>query len=188
VTALVAAGVVLAAAVGVASRPAPAPRYAGGAPPGFSGGFREQACDACHFSATVNTGPGTVVVAGLPDGYAPGERYELTVTLTRPGAALGGFQLTARFADGGGQAGTLAAGPDDGARVAVEEQGGIQYASQTKAGAAAANGAARWSLAWTAPAGGGPVRLHVAANAADGDGTAEGDFVHTATLEVPPRR
>jgi hypothetical protein len=39
---------------------------------------------------------------------------------------------------------------------------------------------------WTAPNGGGPVIFHAAANAADGNGSADGDFVYTATGESSP--
>ena len=33
--------------------------YAEGAPPGFSGGFKEDSCHACHFHAEPNSGAGT---------------------------------------------------------------------------------------------------------------------------------
>ena len=182
-TALAAAAALLAAAIAVTAgvpRPLAAAAYAGGSPAGFSGGFQEEACDACHFSAKVNSGPGTETIGGVPGRYSPGARIPLTVTLARDGMTLAGFQLTARFADGR-QAGALEAAPGEATRIAVETQGGIQYAGQRQAGTASAGaGVARWSLVWTAPAGGGDIMFHVAANAADGDGTAEGDFVFTA--------
>ncbi|MGE3277138.1 MAG: choice-of-anchor V domain-containing protein [Vicinamibacterales bacterium] len=161
--------------------------YPEGAPPGFSGGFGEQACDACHFEATINTGPGKVLLAGVPDRFTPGERYTLTLTLTRPGMRLGGFQLTARFEDGGAQAGGLAPGPAHAEHLTVESQNGIQYVGQHASGTGlAAPDTASWTLIWTAPPSGGPVVFHVAANAADGDGTAEGDYVHTTTAVSSP--
>ena len=188
--ALVAAAAVLATAIGVAAgtpRPLPPPAYAGGSPPGFSGGFREEACDACHFSAKLNTGPGALTIAGVPERYVPGARVPVTVTLARDAMTMAGFQLTVRFADGGAQAGTLEAAPDDDARIAVERQGNVQYAGQRQAGTTLATaGVARWSVVWTAPASGGPVTFHAAANAANGDGTAEGDFVHTSSAQSVP--
>ena len=39
---------------------------------------------------------------------------------------------------------------------------------------------------WTAPDRGGPVIFHVAANAADGNESAAGDFVYTASGESAP--
>jgi hypothetical protein len=162
-----------------ASSPGPArsaqvTAYAEGAPPGFSGGFGEQSCHACHFHNDVNSGPERVAIGGVPDPFVAGEPYPLTVTLSR-------------FKDDGTQAGTLAPAPGEGERVMVESRGGIEYANQRKAGTAlAAAHTARWSLVWTAPDTRRPVVFHVAANAGDGDGTAEGDFVETATVETMP--
>jgi hypothetical protein len=165
----------------------PAPAYAEGAPPGFSGGFGEQSCHACHFQGEVNSGPERVVIAGVPDRFVAGERYEVTITLSRPDMALAGFQLTARFKDDGAQAGRLMPAPGEDARVKVETQGDVQYANQRKDGTTLAEAhAARWSVIWTAPDASRPVVFHVAANAGDGDGTAEGDYVETATAEAAP--
>lgn len=161
--------------------------YADGAPPGFSGGFGEQSCHACHFEGEVNSGPERAAIAGVPAQFVAGERYALTITLSRPGMALAGFQLTARFKDDGGQAGTLDAGADQAARVKVEIQSDVQYANQHKEGTTITGGhTARWSVVWTAPDARRPVVFHVAANAGDGDGTAEGDHVETATVESRP--
>jgi hypothetical protein len=123
----------------------------------------------------------------VPERFAAGARYPITVTLSRPGMKLGGFQLTARFKESRDQAGTIAPAPGEEARVVVETDGGVQYAGQREGGAALAEaGAARWSLEWTAPLSSDEVVFHVAANAADGDGTAEGDYVHTAAVASAP--
>lgn len=159
--------------------------YAEGAPPGFSGGFGEGSCHACHFHAEPNSGPGRLTVSGVPERYVAGESYTITVTLTRPGLKLAGFQLTARAKDGGAQAGTLAPAPTENNRVGVDVQRDIQYLNQRREGSAPVGAdTARWSLVWTAPQTSGLVTFHVAANAADGDGTAEGDYVHTAVVET----
>jgi hypothetical protein len=156
--------------------------YAEGAPPGFSGGFKEDSCHACHFHEPLNAAPGRVTIEGAPARYTPGQRYTLTVTLARAEMKRAGFQLTVRFAGGGAQAGSLAPVPDEASRVHVERQGEVAYAGQTAAGSAVDTpGRARWRVEWTAPDGGGPVALHLSANAANGDETAEGDFVYTAT-------
>lgn len=161
--------------------------YAEGAPPGFSGGFKEETCHACHFDAEPNSGPGGVRIDGVPARFTPGTRYTLTVTLTRTGMTRAGFQLAARFRDGGAQAGTLAPGTEEVGRVGVERQGGVQYAGQKQPGSTVgATGAARWTMEWTAPDDGRPVIFHVSANAADGNESADGDFVYTATAESSP--
>jgi hypothetical protein len=172
-----AAAVLLAA--GPASRRADA--YAEGAPAGFTGGFGEQSCDGCHFDKALNEKPGQLTIAGAPERFIPGERYTLTITLSRPAMAVAGFQLAARFENGGAQAGTLSPGPGEEKRVKVETQSNIQYANQRVEGSAPAEpGAARWSLVWTAPQAGGAVLIHASANAADKDGSTRGDFVYTA--------
>lgn len=161
--------------------------YAEGAPPGFSGGFREESCHACHFHETLNASSGRLTIDGVPAKFAPGERYTLTITLTRGGMKRAGFQLAARFKDTGAQAGTLAPGSSDGERVKVEHQGGVSYAGQKKAGSEIGDaGTVRWSVDWITPAGGGPVSFNVAANAADGDERVDGDFVYITTAEAAP--
>jgi hypothetical protein len=166
----------------VASHP-----YAEGAPPGFSGGFKEESCHACHFHEEPNAAGGRVTLEGVPERFAGGQRYTLTVALTRAGMKRAGFQLTARFKESGAQAGTLARSSTEGERVGVEGQGGVQYAGQKKAGASpGADDLAKWTVEWTAPAAGGPVIFHVAANAADGNESADGDFVYTTIVESAP--
>jgi hypothetical protein len=194
---LIAAAAVLAAAVfhstlHASSHPSPlsrthAYRYADGPPAGFSGGFKEDSCQACHFGADTNVVPGSVTIDGVPERFAAGERYRLTITLKRPGMAMGGFQLTARFAESGAQAGTLAPASDEDKRVRVEQQGDVQYAAQRLDGTALTEAdTARWSIDWTAPEAKEPVVFHVSANAANKDDTAQGDYVYTASVESRP--
>jgi hypothetical protein len=176
------------ALVTAAARPGRAP-YPDGAPPGFSGGFGEDSCTACHFDHDLNELRGGVSLSGVPAAYTPGASYSVTIALRRPGTARAGFQLTARFEDGT-QAGTLAApeGAEDRIAVTAEAATRVQYASQREAGSRpSGEGAARWSVRWTAPAAGSPaVLFHVAANAADGDGSASGDYVYTTAAASQP--
>lgn len=168
--------------VGVAqAREAPAVAYRDGPPPGFSGGFKEDTCVACHFDFEVNVNPGRVTISA-PERYTPGETYTLTITLTRPGMKVGGFQLTARFEEGGAQAGTLTVAKGDERRIKVTTDRDVQYAMHQRPGTSlTAPNVARWTLRWTAPAGGGSVLFHVAANAANEDDSQFGDFVYAAS-------
>ena len=93
----------------------------------------------------------------------------------------GGFQLSARD-DAGAQAGMLRAISP---RVWTAEHGGVTYAQQTRPGAVAADSAA-WQLEWTAPASATVVHFHLAGNAANGDDSAFGDHVYTASRVVAP--
>src|SRR5688572_6221826 len=160
--------------------------YADGAPPGFSGGFREESCHACHFHETVNAASGKLAIEGLPEQFTPGQRYTLTITLTREGMKRAGFQLAARFTDDGTQAGTLMVGSSDVRRVKLENAGGVLYAGHNKTGSEITDGGkVRWSLDWIAPVGGRrAVTFSVAANAADGDERVDGDFIYTTTFEA----
>jgi hypothetical protein len=173
-----------AAVLAVTMRVAASPAYAEGAPPGFSGGFKEDSCHACHFYEQLNSDNGHLTVEGVPASFEAGQRYMLTVTLTRAGMKRAGFQLAVRFKDTGAQAGTLAPGAGEGERVAVQSQSGVQYAHQKKDGSSpGAADAARWTIEWIAPDGREPVIVHVAANAADGNDRTDGDFVYTAAIE-----
>lgn len=186
--AFLAAGLRLAVSHEFLDRPSgPVENYAEGAPPGFSGGFREDSCHACHFLETPNAAPGTLTLDGVPAKFLAGERYTLTITLTRAGMKRAGFQLAARFKDTGAQAGTLAPGGRDGERIKIENTAGIQYAGHTKAGSTIGDhGVAIWLMDWIAPAGGGRVIFNVAANAADGDERVDGDFIYTVSYEAAP--
>ena len=182
----VAAALHAAPVVGIVRR-VPTSDYADGAPPGFSGGFKEESCHGCHFDAAEpNTRPGEVSITGLPERFTAGQRYPLTIRLSRPGMAIGGFQLAARF-DDGTQAGTLERGPGEEKRLAVEVSSGVQYANQRRPGAqTTAPGLAQWTVIWTAPAAARPVTFHVAANAADNDESTRGDYVYTALANSRP--
>ena len=163
--------------------------YPDGAGPGFSGGFKEDNCTACHFYEPLNAAPGTLTLEGAPGTFAPGERYTLTVTLTREHMKRAGFQLAARFKDSAAQAGTLSVGAAEAERIKIDDANGIQYAGQRLAGSMIRDaGVTRWVVEWTAPSSGGPVIINVAANAANGDERVDGDFVYTAVFEAAPLR
>ena len=156
--------------------------YRTGPPAGHTGGFGEPTCAVCHWSEEGgDREPGALSVE-VPARYEPGSTYDVAVRLRDPALRSAGFQLSARFAEGaaaGAQAGTLAA-PDSSVLV-VTGGTGISYASHTAAGTLpAGDGAARWLVRWTAPAGGAVV-FHVSANAGNDDASELGDRIHTAS-------
>ncbi len=161
--------------------------YADGAPPGFAGGFTEQSCDACHFHAAPNSGPGLLAIDGVPDRFVAGESYKVAISLMQPGMKLAGFQLTSRFKDDGSQAGALATESPADARIKIETQSGVHYAGQRREGATLVEpNATTWTMIWTAPSTIRTVVFHVAANAANGDERADGDYVYTIARETKP--
>ncbi|HET9947315.1 MAG TPA: choice-of-anchor V domain-containing protein [Longimicrobiales bacterium] len=167
-----------------------APPYRDGPPLGFSGGFGEDSCQACHFEFDLNEPPGRLTLEGVPERYAPGAPYELTVTLVRPGVPAGGFMLTARREPDGAQAGALSVPASEEGRVSVDadDATGVLYAYHRLAGSEPiAADTLRWAVLWTAPeTDGGPVVVHVAAGAANGDDTSDGDYVYTASARSAP--
>ena len=166
-------------------RPVPSHAYAEGAPPGFTGGFTEQSCDACHFHAAPNAGPGKLTIDGVPDRFVAGQAYRIDIVLTQPAMKLAGFQLAARFKDDGAQAGTLSKESDKDPRVGIETQSGVQYAGQRRDGATVTTpNESRWTVVWTAPSATRTVLFHVAANGANGDERTDGDYVYTVTAET----
>jgi hypothetical protein len=176
-------GVLVLAALTLAVPPRPAAGRAEGPEPGFTGGFGEPTCAACHFDAPAEPEAGGLLLEGVPERYAPGEAYTLRLTLRDPGLERAGFQLAVRFADGeaaGRQAGGVATeGP--GAEIVEHGEPPVLYARQTPEGSRPlASHETTWTLRWTAPAAGGPVVFHAAANAGNDDDSELGDVVHTA--------
>jgi hypothetical protein len=163
------------------------PAYKDGPPPGFTGGFGEASCHACHFEADLNAPAGLLTLEGAPDRYTPGQTYPLTVTLSRPAMKLAGFQLAARL-QGGGQAGSLRIDSAHSERAAVTTSGNIIYAYQREIGSQpSGEETSSWTILWTAPQASESVIFHVAANAADGDDSVAGDFVYTTEHTTSPR-
>ena len=151
-----------------------------GPPARVTGGFGEDSCAACHFGNALNEGAGKLTLAGFPEHFEPGQTYALELTLERPGMKAAGFQLAIRQADGKTQAGRIEVAQWDEASIALLEERGVQFAHQrTPAAPSAGENAVRWRLSWIAPPGGGPVTLHAAAVAADGDESQAGDFIYT---------
>lgn len=165
----------------------PARRTAEAPPPGFSGGFGEPSCVACHLDNEVNAFGGRVLVEGLPDAYEAGKEYVLTVRLEAGGTAVAGFEMTARFSEGASResnAGILT--PLD-QHSAVTDSAGISYLHHTRAGSVVtADTGSRWALQWIAPQQGGAVTINVAANSGNADSSPLGDLVFTMEVTLRP--
>lgn len=157
--------------------------YQDGPPPAHTGGFGEPDCRACHQGGP-GARDGVLVWRGIPDGYRPGEPYQVTVTLSSPGMALAGVQLSART-DPGRQAGVWSSLPSD---LTLRPAGKppVDYV-QHQAARVLSDGRARWRLTWRAPQDcAGIIRFHAAANAANQDDSAFGDRGFTAVATSPP--
>jgi hypothetical protein len=153
--------------------------YEDGAPPGHTGGFGEPDCTLCHSDSDPNAGDGILEVEGLPDRILAESAYELAVVLKHAGLRSGGFQLAVRSTDGkpAGRLVSLSA------RTRVIEHAGTAYLQHTKEGVKPeSHGTIRWVFRWIAAAADESVHLHVAANAANDDISALGDYIFTLEL------
>ncbi len=158
--------------------------FSGGPPNGHTGAPGELTCatSGCHLSFPVNSGSGALTLTGLPANYSPNQEIELTVTLNQADRALYGFQLTA-IDDAGKKAGELIITNSTRTQKssATINDNLREYISHTFDGTSP-NGANRngWTFKWKAPAqSAGQVTFYVAGNAANGNGTPEGDFIYT---------
>ena len=129
-----------------------------------------------------------MTLTGLPElGYALNEQYDLTVTLSQTQRARFGFEMTAVDANG------RAAGDWDNLeplRIALENNrvgaNNRRYAGHTLVGTAP-NGPnqSTWVLRWKAPATDiGRVTFYVVGNAANGDGSSNGDFIYSINRSI----
>lgn len=150
--------------------------YEDGAPPGHTAGFGEPDCSACHSGAEKNPPGGELAIEGLPEHYAPGKAYRLAILLLHPELASGGFQLAVRTAEGE-PAGELLPASE---RLQVVTEGELAYLQHTREGTKTdTDGRIRWEFEWRAPEEPQPVVLDVAANAANDDLSALGDYIYT---------
>lgn len=161
----------------------PARVHLGGPPSGHTGGFGEPTCQACHTEYALNEPGGSLGVEGLPDAWEAGRSYALVVVLHSEEMAAAGFQMAVRFEDGR-PAGKLA---PIGPRTAVVDSTGVPYAQHAPGGTAPDTPeTARWTVEWVAPERGGAVRVHAAANSANGDNSPFGDLIYAVERVVAP--
>lgn len=164
--------------------------YREGPLPAMTGGFGEETCTKCHFDNPLNAPGGSLRVEGVPATYAAGREYPITIAVSRPETKRAGFELSVRVADGldkGQQAGMLR-GPDARTQIVFVPGRTVQYIQHTNAGSDL-NGRheGRWTIYWMAPpASAGRVVFHVAANAANDDASALGDFIYTVSRMSRP--
>lgn len=163
--------------------------YVTGPPPGHTGGFGEPTCRSCHTGLPLNDPGSTLEVSGLETSYEPGRTYEVTVRMVGDiYTRRAGFQAAIRWADGpdaGRSAGVLeATGPE--LEIVTDSTGRVRYVGHTEDGIDAPDGVREWTFRWTAPGTAGPIALHVAANAANGDHSPLDDLVYTASRELSP--
>jgi hypothetical protein len=139
-------------------------------------------CTACHNDPIElpNVGPGSISITGNPATYQPGQQYTLTVTVQQGSLMRFGFQLTA-IDLAGSRGGTLESLGSETQVLSATGLGGRQYIEHNQSGTSASQAGRRsWQLRWTAPTTDiGTVVFYAAGNAANDNGSNEGDNIYT---------
>lgn len=150
----------------------------------YTGGFGEETCHSCHFDYPINPEEGSLSVEGLPGRYVAGRSYRIRITLKREQLSRAGFQLSSRFKNGR-QAGTFEIKNDS---LSFTETGSdIQYVQHSEVASDFTSGrsAVTWQFKWQAPKHtSDTVVINLAANAANGDESAFGDYVFVKEINV----
>jgi uncharacterized protein (TIGR03437 family) len=149
-------------------------------------------CVACHATyKTANADPrGHVSIAAAP--FVPGVTQTLSVTIIHPTQMRWGFQIAARLAgDPTKQAGTFSTNSLVRVRCGTGHDapclGALEFAEHMNAQFTAVGAGYTYKVDWTPPAATpGDVIFYAAGNAANGDGTFNGDYIYTTSAIVSP--
>lgn len=151
------------------------------------------ACNVCHRSFALNPDTLGKVVIEAGQSYTPGVRQTIRVTVSHPQAQRWGFQLTARpVNDETKMAGTFTVSPA--VRVMCDPDGtdapcngAVEFASHTSVSTlSGSNGTNTWDVEWTPPSEEvGDIVFYAAGNAANNDGTNNGDRIYTTSVRLP---
>lgn len=145
-------------------------------------------CTACHSDFAVNSGTGSVAIAGVPKNYLPGQHIPITVTTSEATGVAYGFQMTA-IDSAGRKIGTYTLPTQNPVQLQVVD--GIvgpeniqrSYVEHTLDGVVPTQfGSKSWTFTWNAPATrGGKVSFYAAGNGANSDGSPSGDYIYTTS-------
>jgi Reeler domain-containing protein len=158
--------------------------FASGPPAGHTGAPGERTCIECH-TGTLNSGPGSVTISGVPETYQPGQEFTITVRVQHPDRRRWGFQITA-LDDANKPAGTLSPINRNITKVASGTgslQGRVYIEHTTNGTFAGQAQGASWDVKWTAPDHDvGRVTFYAAGNAANGNNASSGDSIYTTAV------
>jgi cytochrome c553 len=168
------------AALAASAGPQPASTGA----PAIGAEAAEGTCVQCHNSFVVNPdADGVLTLEGVPDRYEPGKTYTLTMRLTHKDSTRlrWGFQMTAIAMKDGAGAGAFVTTDAATTQVLESMSGTRTYIEHSYGGTGIGQGGGlAWSFAWTAPKSDvGAVGFFAAANAANADGSNQGDRIYT---------
>ena len=156
----------------------------GGPPDGRTGSPADNSktCNdtGCHNSFTLNSGKATFSISA-PDNYTLGEVVPITISFNNSNTAKHGFELSALDANDD-HVGTF--NSVDNKTKTTDGKG--YYIKHTSTGDNQ-SGNASFNVTWTAPTSevkNPPVTFYAAGNEANGDFTANGDYIYTTTAQI----
>ena len=170
------------AALATLAIPAAALASASGPINGVTGAPGEDTCVMCHTTFPLNSGAGSLALAGIGETYTPSQPYEVSVTLADPAAMRWGFELTALNA-AGATVGTFTLP----SILQQSTSGNRTYVKHNNTGTFPGTPTSHtWQFTWTAPAAGtGPVTFYVAGNAANNNNVNTGDRIYATSFAFP---
>ncbi|HYC55973.1 MAG TPA: choice-of-anchor V domain-containing protein [Candidatus Binatia bacterium] len=176
----------LAATSALAISTGPQPGNAG--LPAGGGVEAELTCIGCHNSSPLNPDQkGSISLEGVPPRYEPGKSYTLTFRITHsdPSLTRWGFQVTAVTLPALEGAGELIVIDASTTQVIAGMSGTRSYLGHSYGGTAIGqSGGTAWSFQWTAPpAASGKVGFFAVGNAANADGSNQGDRIYSRSPE-----
>ena len=153
--------------------------YHSGTPGGKTGSPADgSSCTQCHTGTPV-TQTGWISSDIPVDGYVPGETYTVALIGSHPGAAKYGFEMTSE--DGSNSK----MGVFTVTNSTTTQLFNDNSITHTAGGNAPVNDGFDYSFSWTAPTiGTGEVTFYAAVNAANGNGSSQGDVIYLTSQAV----
>lgn len=134
--------------------------------------------NGCHSSFPLNSGSGSVNMT-IPASYYPGTTYNISMSVSQssPAASRYGF-MAGVLRDDNTNGGTFTAGTGSSATT-ISGRSYIRHNSLL-------NSSGTWSFSWTAPAYADTINFYYAGNAANFNGTNQGDYIYTGSSQILP--
>ena len=157
--------------------------YDAGSPGGKTGSPGDGGinCTECHTGTAIPTTTG-ISTNIPPEGYEPGQTYNITVIGNHPGVVKFGFELTVEDSQGN-KVGELSVTDP----LQTQYTNNDSAITHTSDGTTPAGNMKTWNMDWTAPpAAVGDIGFYTAINAANGNDLTSGDTIYICELFVPP--
>ncbi len=167
--------------------------YTSGASPAYTGAISEGNCTSCHSSYSLVTSGNQWnrirITSNIPStGYLPDSTYTITLTYAESGISKFGFQLTALDTTNAA-AGTFSTADNRTSTSSTSVGGKTRYyIGQTTTGSAkVGTDSTAWTFKWKAPSTNvGKVKLYTTVNAANNNGSDNGDYIYKKDFTLTP--